>query len=128
MVCYFCQVHHVYNVSTMLRAHCIANQLREFWLHDRTFAMEEVQYIIEQIKLVGSRREEKLDELCKTFKPVNVCNLFEFSTKIYEDEEKNWGRLITIFAFSAKIMNEDNADIITEWLTCVLLLHNPIWK
>ena len=91
MVCDFCQLGHVYPISVMLRAHCIANQLREFWLDDRPPAMEEAQFIIEQIKLQESGRHEKLEELCKTFGAVTVCNLFEFSAQVYEDEVKNWG-------------------------------------
>ena len=131
-VCNICEgetLHHLHDVNTMLRAHCIANQFQEYWLDNRLPAMKEAEFIIKQCREFMKNRNELLQNMCMQFQEsadVSGYSLFKLSQTEFEDKTK-WEKLIYVFAFSTKLMNIDNSDLISEWLTHVLLQNSSVW-
>ena len=52
--------------------------------------------------------------------------LLKLSQNEFEDKTK-WEKLISVFAFSTKLMNIDNSDLISKWLMHVLLQNSSVW-
>ena len=132
-VCSICEgetFHHLHDVNTMLRAHCISHQFQEYWLDSRLPVMKEAEFIIMQCHefLEMENHDDELQNLCTQFQEsgdVNGYRLFKLSQNVFEDK-LNMGRLIVIFAFSTKLLNRENSDLIIQWLIHVLLMNN-VW-
>ena len=120
-VCCICEreyLHHLHDVNTMLRAHCIANQFNEYWLDNRLPAMKEAEFIILQCQKMCMQFQESAD--------VSGYRLFKLSQTEFEDKTK-WKNIISAFAFSTKFMNIDNSDLVSKWLMDVLWQNTSVW-
>ena len=125
-VCCICEgetLHHLHDVNTMLRAHCIANQFNEYWLDNRLPAMKVAELIIRQCRDLLEKRNDVFQNMCIQFPEsgdVSGYRLFKLSQNEFEDRTR-WEKLISVFAFSTKLINRENSDLISKWLMHVLL-------
>ena len=111
----------------MLCANYIAKQLQEYWLDSRLPAMKEAELIIMQCHELLGKQNDVLQNMCIQFQEsgdVSEYRLFKLSQNEFEDQTK-WGRLISVFAFSIKLMNMEN--LISKWIMHVLLQNSRVW-
>ena len=84
-VCCICEgetLHHLHDVNTMLRAHCIANQFNEYWLDNRLPVMKEAELIIIQCHEYMKNHNERLKNMCMQFQEsgnISGYRLFKLS-------------------------------------------------
>ena len=57
---------------------------------------------------------------------ISGYRLFKLSQNEFEDQSK-WEKLISVFAFSTKLINIENSDLISKWLMHVLLQNSNVW-
>ena len=91
--------------------------------------MKEAEFIIIQCREFMKNRNELLQKMSMQFQEscdVSGYRLFKLSQNEFADKTK-WEKLISVFAFSTKLMNIDNSDLISKWLMHVLLQNSSVW-
>ena len=71
---------------------------------------------------------EHLKNMCMQFQESDISGyrLLKLLQNEFEDESK-WEKLISVFAFSTKLIDIENSDIISKWLMHVLLQNSNVW-
>ena len=121
-------LHHLHDVNTMLRVHCIAHQFQEYWLDSWLPAIKEAELIIMQCRDLLKNQNDVSQNMCIQFQEsgdVIGYRLFKLSQSEFEDRTK-WGNLIAVFAFSTKLMNREISDLISKWMMHVLLQNSSV--
>ena len=123
MVCNICRGETLHDVKTLMKAHCVAYEFQKYWLNGSTPTMPVVKFINEQCEHM--LKDERLEEMSNRIPNITGYELFLISKTTFKSKI-NWGRLIAVLAFGIKLLNEETADMIRNWIVHVLLQNN-VW-
>ena len=91
--------------------------------------MKEAEFIIMQCREFLENYNNVLQKMRMQFQEngdVSGYRLFKLLQNEFADKTK-WEKLISVFAFSTKLMNIDKSDLISKWLMHVLLQNSSVW-
>ena len=132
-------LHHRYDqvtpditLDTFLRTQTIVRQFQDYWMNALlpVDALEETKFINMHCCNLLQEREDVYENMRIQFLQggaITGHKLFKLSQTVFEDKV-NWGRMIAVFAFGAKLMHYfreqkevSTLQMLSNWLIHVLL-------